>query len=270
MRIWPAHKSIFTVFFQQMVVFRNKEILAAHCRYFQRYITGKPFDQIKIVTAFFQDMRSGNSRMSAPVAHYVAAMFRRDIFVAFDNHNLAEDTGIQNFLDFPVQPRITQYKAGSKMFTACLMGIVYCHTVINLGCQRFFRKDMFTGFERCYNMFFVKRIGRKNHHPIHTGKVYCFLIAAAMFGSCTVPFICGVFHYRWIRIIDRNNFDLTVRIIVDQMAYYAFGTASAADNGQFINFIFHNFYFVLILNCIFKFFTSRTLSCHLERLNADK
>ncbi len=53
--------------------------------------TGQPVDDVDIMTALFQKMRSRVFRSAAPVAHDVAAMIEFQCFIEFQAYNVADD-----------------------------------------------------------------------------------------------------------------------------------------------------------------------------------
>lgn len=68
-------------------VFRREEIQPGERRRPDRKRAGEPVQQIEVMTAFLENVRSGELPAAPPVAHDVRAMLRTDILIGVDAEN---------------------------------------------------------------------------------------------------------------------------------------------------------------------------------------
>ena len=95
--------------------------------------------------ALFQNVRSGVFGQTPPVLHNIGTVLRGDVFIRINRDNITVFAGIQQLFQFTVDRRVTKNKAGRKFDIGFLMRLENLLAVGDFGCQRLFRKYMFTG-----------------------------------------------------------------------------------------------------------------------------
>ena len=231
-RVAPAMELVRAVFFLQMTVGGFEEVASAHSVNFCGQRLTEPFDQIKVVTAFFQNVRTGNIGFSPPVAHDISAVCRADVFIGFDGHQITEFITGEQLFYFAVKLRVTQHEAGGKKFIALFVSRIDILAVVNGGGEGFFGKDVFVCFKRFQNVLLVEGVGRKHHHPLDAGEIDRFPAAGTVFGGTCLPRITGEFHLFRVGVINGNDFDISIcrfKQPVDDTA----GTVAAGNNCNF-------------------------------------
>ncbi len=236
--IGPGKEFISADFVFNRLIFRNEEVTFAERGDPGGQALAEPVDQIKVVTAFFQNMRTGNCGMTPPVADNVTAMGRSDIFIGFDGHDPAEFAAFQKFFGFAVDRGVTEYKAGGEKFAAFLMGGENFLTIFNGGGKRFFAENIFAGGKGFQNMLFVIDVGREDHHPFDTRGVDSFHTGIAFYGAFDFEIIAEAIHRLFIRIKNGCHFHCTFGIS-QQMSDYTAGSAAIGDYRHIDFFLVH-------------------------------
>ncbi|MPM53142.1 hypothetical protein SDC9_99907 [bioreactor metagenome] len=216
----PGAEGFFTVFLHQLLIFGKEEVASAERRDARRQRTGEPVDQVEVVTAFFQDVRSGVPGQPPPVAHDVAAVFRRDVLGAVDRDQLAEFAGVEDLFRLAVDRRVTQHEAGGEDQAAFAVRFVNLPAILNRGRQRFLREHVLARPERREDLLLVVDVRGEHHHPLHAGDGQRLFDAVALLRRGLLPDAEGFRHHRLVRIISRKDLH-SVSGVAQQVAHHA-------------------------------------------------
>ena len=230
----PGFLETLGIFFIERFIFRNKEIPSAEGCDPTHFAVHKPVDQIEVVTAFFQNVRTGFAGESAPVFHDVGAVIRRDIFIGINTDQIAELTGGEQFFHFPVDGGETQHESRGEFHAGFLMRSKNLLAVFDTGGEGFFREDMFAFFEAFQNPVFVISVGRKDHHPFHAGKRHRFLVTFADRHFRLIPdfFGHGAHTLFAVGIVSCHHLNIPLGI-ADQVFDHILSPCTAADHCHF-------------------------------------
>ena len=248
MGVFPAALHIRSNMFVEVFILGQEETAAAERCNFGGDGIGQPFDQIQVMAALFQNMRTGNGRVAAPVTHDVRTMGRSNVFIGFQHEQIAEYAGVEDLFGFAVDGGITQHKTGSEDLAAFLVGIIDRHAIFNGGGEGFFGENMLAGLKCGNDLFFVINIGGEDHYPFHAGSVDRVLIRGTAFGVGGFPMFQTDFNGLGIGIVHRDDFNIAIAV-TQQIADNMSGTVTTGQYGYF-NFFIHNLK-ILSKNCIF-------------------
>ena len=159
------------------------------------------------MTAFLENVRSGERPAPPPVAHDVRAMLRTDILIGVDAENPADGSGVEQRLDLAVDRRITQHETSREVAAAPAVGLENPHAVADGGGERLLGEHVLARLEGGDDLFGVETVGRKDHRPLHPGHGERLLTAAAdaRFGKSQLS--AAGFGDGAVGIVQRGQFD---------------------------------------------------------------
>ena len=244
MGIPPCFFEVVGIFFIQICVLGQEEVSAAECRHLAGKAAHKPVQKVDVMTALFQNVRTGFAGLPAPVLHDIRAVIRFDIFAGVDGDQVTELAAFQHFFDFPVDGRKTQHKTRGKLHAALLMGIKDFLTVFNGGRQRFFGEHVLALTEAFQDPFLVVSVGGEDHDPFHAFRGDRFLIAVADLHIRLVPdfFAHCPFALSLVRVVCCHDLNVSAGV-TQQSADHAAASAAATQNRHFHDFVTCHFQF---------------------------
>ena len=237
-RVAPLGEGVVPVLFVEKLVFGREEVPAAETRHPRCLGVAEPVDEVEVVAAFFQDVRTRYGGVAAPVRHDVAAVVRGYVLLGADREQFAELARVEHLLHPLIDRGVAQHEARCEEPAAGFVRLVDLHAVVDGGADGLFGENVLARLERGKDLVVVEGVGRKDHHPRHAGEVDRLLNARAGGGVGGLPHLLGVFDLGGIGIVQRGDLDLP-RGVVEQIAHHLAGAPSARQH-RYSN-LFHSF-----------------------------
>jgi len=103
-------------------------------------------------------------------------MEKVDVLIELEGDQFPNPARAEQVVNLPVEGGITKHKAERKRAASLLDSIPDGEAIVEVGGQRLFAEDVFSGLESGYSMFAMEAIPRTHRHPVKSRIAHHVLI----------------------------------------------------------------------------------------------